>query len=287
MKAVWHYFDGQRAVVLAPWGKDVPSARGQATFHPASLADPRSVSERLESAARSLERGESDALPVIFQHTERRFPMLYALMPVSRDEQEHRGYGALRELVGNSGGEVFPWSPGKRMEPLVDCLLTAVGDLAHGYLVTVEIPNDSQEPAWKRVTARSSRPKVRLRAPSFYRASGELCHYVPSYLVAPDPVQRLVAAQQASACWRSSDVEEMMEARLAGPPEDREPEPLVRAELLRSYVAMRFRQLQEARSSRQRRKASQAIAALESLWEGMDPALLQSYREISMHLEER
>jgi hypothetical protein len=281
MKMLWHYFDGRRGVVLAPTGREVSIGRADRIFSPSSLVDPETHKERLETVKSSLERGDEGADRHVFEHTERRFPMVFALLPAFPAERDRLGYDALQKTVRESGGMVIAWSGGLKKQDFVDCLRTAVEDLSHGYLATFEIPNDSQTPKWKRLSLESSRPHVLLRAPTFYRSSGDLCHYLPSYLVTQDPVARLVAADRGSTCWRDRDVAAMIQTRLFGRPAELETSPAVKRELFRSFVELRFRQLQSARTKRQAKKAYRDLVTLSSMAGAYDPALLESYRAIA------
>ena len=76
-------------------------------------------------------------------------------------------------------------------------------------------------------------------------------------------------------------------ARLLGPANGREASPLVLKQLLRSYVQIRLRRIQDARSRRRREQIYQELIAIEVPPELLEPALLESYREIGRALAGR
>ncbi|MCZ6476834.1 MAG: hypothetical protein O6851_00705 [Gemmatimonadetes bacterium] len=287
MKGLWHFFRGRRGVLLAPRGRVVFSGRLQQIFSPSVLKPQEDVEEQLAEVTRRLEKGDGAIVQSILQHTERRFPKIHVWLPIYHGPAVERGFGELVNLAGQTGGSVFTYDikrPGDTFRAAVQATLD---DLIRSYRLTVEIPNPQQKPVVKEAMVRVLRRDVEVRAPRYYKSSADLCHYLPSYLIDQDPLLRLVAAASAGSCRESSAVDTLVVARLLGPANGREASPLVLKQLLRSYVQIRLRRIQDARSRRRREQIYQELIAIEVPPELLEPALLESYREIGRALAGR
>lgn len=235
MRRLWHYFEGRRALIVLPRGEETFTGRGHAPFLPPRLEHgPPSI----EEAAAQIRDGDPGPVERILQHTDRRYPTVYAILPSTP------GRDWIRKLVDATGG-VNAWSDDDLSEQFEKHLRLAYDDLRNAHVMIVEIPNDAQQTRWKKIKVRSERDGARLRSPTFYESSGNICHYLPSYLLTEDPVTRLVAADEAARCVGQTGLAGLLQQRLYGTSE-RESDLLVRAEILRSSIELMFRRLQRA-----------------------------------------
>ena len=272
MRRLWHYFEGRRALIVLPRGMETLAGRRQGAFLP-----PPSKYEdvSIEAAAAQIRDGDSGPVERVLQHTERRYPTIYTVMHV-------RGKDWIRKLADATGG-VTEWSDEDLPEKFDDILKLAFDDLRNAHALQVEIPNDAQQPRWKKLKVRVARDGVNLRASTLYESSGNICYYLPSYLTTEDPVTRLVAANEAAKCVDRADLQQLMQLRLVGK-EHRETDPLVRAELFRSNIELLFRRLQSAQGKGDRGvvydtllafiKRSDADAELKSDYAGIAKRLM-------------
>ncbi len=260
MRRLWHYFPGNRAIIVLPRGREVFTGRGQPSFLP---PDAEVARDSIEVVAGRIRMGEDSGVPNVFQHTERRYPVVYALPSATMFDDQGRGHDWIRKLAERTGGRWNYVSAHEERAAFLEILISAVDDLRNGYLMTFEVPNDSQEPRWKKIAVKTSRPATELRAPTMYKASGGICHYIWSYLITEDPITRLVAADEAALCWEDPRVPELLEFRLRTDGENRERNPLVREELRRSLLETRFRQIRSYRGRARRRTFDELMSFLE------------------------
>ncbi len=242
MRRLWHYFDGRRALLVLPRGEEAFTGRRQGAFLPPP-SEHEDVS--IEAAAAQIRDGDPGPVARVLQHTERRYPTVYTMMPVPTVVEGKRGRDWIRRLAEATGGTT-EWSDEDLPGKFYRLLQQAFDDLRNGHVLLVEIPNDAQQPRWTKLKIRAARDGVQLRAPTLYESSGNICHYLPSYLTTEDPVTRLVAANEAARCVDRTDLQQLIQHRLLAK-EKRETDPLIRAELFRSNTELLFRRLQRAK----------------------------------------
>lgn len=279
LKGLWHFFRGRRGVFLAVRSPDVFSGMQEQVFSP-SVLDPdwRTIS-RLNDAADRLDRGDGEVARAVLQHTERRSPKIYVWLPAAGFPG--KASSDLPDLAVQSGGEVRRYGEADRAEVLAQGIDRSLEDLIRSYRLSVEIPNDRQKGRTREVWVNALRRGVDVRAQRAYRTSRGLCEYLPSYLIDPDPVLRLVAAGQVGSCGESAEVATMVRARLFG---GGEANSLVLARLLRGYVQLLLRELQGEPGRGRRREILDELDALDPPATLLEPVLLGSYRSIAREL---
>jgi hypothetical protein len=273
MRRLWHYFDGRRGLIVLPRGEETFTGRRQAAFLPPRLEHGR---PSIEEAAARIRDGDPGPVERILQHTDRRYPTVYAILPATTVPEGKRGRDWIRRLTEATGG-VTAWSDEDLPEQFEKLLRLAYDDLRNAHVMVAEIPNDEQQFRWKKIKVRSERDDARLRSPTLYESSGNICHYLPSYLFTEDPVTRLVAANEAARCWQRPDLQELLFARLHVK-SDRETDPLVREEIFRSYVELTFRRLQTT-TGKQRKTTRETLDRFIARVD--DEALKTSYTAIA------
>jgi len=283
LRRLWHYFDGRRALLIIPGGREAYTGRGLHSYLPPGPDETRIGAEPIEAVAEKLRGGDTTAVRYVLQHTERRYPGVYALVPNVPVADQGRGIGWFRLLADATGGVWETENIDGLSQQFASLLRLVFDDLRNSHTLSVDVPNEDQVPGWKRIFLTSMRHGVTLQAPTMYEASGSICHYLGSYLVTEDPITRLVAASEAGACWERPGLQELLLHRLYGDSSSEE-NPLVREELYRSLLEVTFRLLQNP-SGKIRRSADRNLRTVLARAD-QDDALRASYRAIAGRLHE-
>jgi len=273
MRRLWHYFEGRRALLVLPRGAEAHTGRGQRAFLPPK---PEVGADSIETVAAQFRDGEEGPVANILQHTERRYPTVYTIIPVETARAAGGGHDWVRKLADATGGLTL-FSDEDLPERFAELLRVTFDDLRSAHLITIEVANDAQQPRWKKVSVRPGNGDMEFRAPTLYESSGDICYYVSSYLLNEDPITRLVAANEAAKCWQRPGLQELLFARLHGK-SDRETDPLVREEIFRSYLELTFRRLRTA-TGKQRKTVRESLDRFIARMD--DDALKTSYTAIA------